>query len=269
MSGGGGIRTPVWFPTHRFRGGPVRPSPAPLQVLHDPELRTETFHRGARIRTGDLCDPNAALYRTEPRPVPTARTPTTSPSSHKTDGVGFDHRGNASCHPRHHHLTDGVGFDHRGNASLGARSRRPRSSAHAAIWNRSPWVRIPRLPSSPPPYGRGGIRPSRQRLVGSEEPKAPQLSPRSDLEQIAVGENPTPTLITTTLRTGWDSNPRGLAPTRFPIVRLKPLGHPSRIQSTAEPLPRVPMQRREWDSTEGVGFEPTRAFAQRLSRAPP
>ena len=25
-------------------------------------------NRGARIRTGDLCDPNAALYRTEPRP---------------------------------------------------------------------------------------------------------------------------------------------------------------------------------------------------------
>ena len=25
-------------------------------------------YRGARIRTGDLCDPNAALYRTEPRP---------------------------------------------------------------------------------------------------------------------------------------------------------------------------------------------------------
>lgn len=32
---------------------------------------------------------------------------------------------------------------------------------------------------------------------------------------------------TVTKRTGWDSNPRGLAPTRFPIVRLKPLGHPS------------------------------------------
>jgi hypothetical protein len=28
-------------------------------------------------------------------------------------------------------------------------------------------------------------------------------------------------------RTGWDSNPRGREPTRFPIVRLKPLGHPS------------------------------------------
>ena len=25
-------------------------------------------NRGARIRTGDLCDPNAALYRTEPHP---------------------------------------------------------------------------------------------------------------------------------------------------------------------------------------------------------
>ena len=27
-----------------------------------------TINRGARIRTGDLCDPNAALYRTEPHP---------------------------------------------------------------------------------------------------------------------------------------------------------------------------------------------------------
>lgn len=26
------------------------------------------YNRGARIRTGDLCDPNAALYRTEPHP---------------------------------------------------------------------------------------------------------------------------------------------------------------------------------------------------------
>ena len=29
---------------------------------------TAVPNRGARIRTGDLCDPNAALYRTEPRP---------------------------------------------------------------------------------------------------------------------------------------------------------------------------------------------------------
>ena len=169
MNGGGGIRTLVWFPTHRFRGGPVRPSPAPLlpilwfgtkrvfpgrairpgarmllRSLRDPRsprrgshvtfsrtfrrlgsnllphrssdqrpdaspvaarssktsARVETafldrigasartsgshpgdqlfrpasraIHRGARIRTGDLCDPNAALYRTEPRPVPSS-----------------------------------------------------------------------------------------------------------------------------------------------------------------------------------------------------
>jgi hypothetical protein len=32
---------------------------------HVPE---QNPNRGARIRTGDLCDPNAALYRTEPRP---------------------------------------------------------------------------------------------------------------------------------------------------------------------------------------------------------
>jgi hypothetical protein len=30
---------------------------------------SSNIYRGARIRTGDLCDPNAALYRTEPRPV--------------------------------------------------------------------------------------------------------------------------------------------------------------------------------------------------------
>ena len=38
-------------------------------------------NRGARIRTGDLCDPNAALYRTEPRPG-------CSSCFHQTDGVG-------------------------------------------------------------------------------------------------------------------------------------------------------------------------------------
>jgi hypothetical protein len=38
-------------------------------------------NRGARIRTGDLCDPNAALYRTEPRPG--------SYSGQKYCGFGF------------------------------------------------------------------------------------------------------------------------------------------------------------------------------------
>src|SRR5690606_28571893 len=56
--GGGGIRTPVWFPTHRFRGGPVWPTPAPLHHLVSGEPASPgSFHRGARIRTGDLCDP--------------------------------------------------------------------------------------------------------------------------------------------------------------------------------------------------------------------
>ena len=40
-------------------------------------------------------------------------------------------------------------------------------------------------------------------------------------------------------RTGWDSNPRGLAPTRFPIVRLKPLGHPSRINRKIRSCPTI------------------------------
>lgn len=45
-------------------------------------------HRGARIRTGDLCDPNAALYRTEPRPA-NQTTPTPGAQT-RTDGVGFE-----------------------------------------------------------------------------------------------------------------------------------------------------------------------------------
>ena len=44
-----------------------------------------------------------------------------------------------------------------------------------------------------------------------------------------VGSKPTFNLSTQEVRTGWDSNPRGCKPTRFPIVRLKPLGHPSKV----------------------------------------
>ncbi len=116
-----------------------------------------------------------------------------------------------------------------------------------------------------------------------------------------MGSHPNATLFFD-LRTEWDSNPRGLAPTRFPIVRLKPLGHPSRHRrAAARPQNLIASQLTEgvgWTSlrsarthaassfgvrrgfsshhhpvllsTEGVGFEPTRAFwAQRLSRAPP
>jgi hypothetical protein len=54
-------------------------------------------------------------------------------------------------------------------------------------------------------------------------------------------------------RTGWDSNPRGLLdPTRFPIVLLKPLGHPSLLRTDrASQWPTAPTfstARRGWDS---------------------
>ena len=103
-------------------------------------------------------------------------------------------------------------------------------------------------------------------------------------------------------RTGWDSNPRGREPTRFPIVRLKPLGHPSRharghvhetsrlsvdpsavflvepgvgwlryARRSASQIARGFESKNLWvyRKTEGVGFEPTRTVVQRLSRAPP
>ena len=42
--------------------------PAAIRHQHlNGRIRGQT-NRGARIRTGDLCDPNAALYRTEPHP---------------------------------------------------------------------------------------------------------------------------------------------------------------------------------------------------------
>ncbi len=73
LSGGGGTRTPMRLLAPHFECGalPVRTTPP---FLHP--------NRGARIRTGDLCVPNAALYRAEPRPVIT--------NQRKTDGVGFE-----------------------------------------------------------------------------------------------------------------------------------------------------------------------------------
>ncbi len=62
------------------RAGPPTVSTGP-EAPYDTASRPLT-NRGARIRTGDLCDPNAALYRTEPRPG-TYRIKT-------TDGVGFE-----------------------------------------------------------------------------------------------------------------------------------------------------------------------------------
>lgn len=66
-------------------------------------------------------------------------------------------------------------------------------------------------------------------------------------------------------RTGEDSNLRGLSPTRFPIVRHKPLGHPS--LGTSRTIGELRSSRP--GDTERAGFEPARIFIQRLSRAPP
>ena len=47
-------------------------------------------NRGARIRTGDLCDPNAALYRTEPRPVKVCLAPASRPGEHPAEAEGLE-----------------------------------------------------------------------------------------------------------------------------------------------------------------------------------
>ena len=61
-SGRGGIRTHAGRCPHDFQS---------CALSHSATRPDSWQNRGARIRTGDLCDPNAALYRTEPRPVPT------------------------------------------------------------------------------------------------------------------------------------------------------------------------------------------------------
>ena len=57
-------------------------------------------------------------------------------------------------------------------------------------------------------------------------------------------------------RTGWDSNPRGREPTRFPIVRLKPLGHPSTALRAADGHKTISF-------TEGVGWTLLRTVVSR------
>jgi hypothetical protein len=115
------------------------------------------------------------------------------------------------------------------------------------------WVRTRRLepmirprPTFFPSSGRGGMelrsafgRSSlrlrvRQASAGSASCRkrrphvAPSFGRRVGSNASARTDDPTETHLRSFERTGWDSNPRGRLPTRFPIVRLKPLGHPSR-----------------------------------------
>ena len=55
-------------PPDWIRGTADRAGPIVVLLATDLSASAGTRNRGARIRTGDLCDPNAALYRTEPRP---------------------------------------------------------------------------------------------------------------------------------------------------------------------------------------------------------
>ena len=64
--GRGGIRTHAGRCPHDFQS---------CALSHSATRPAFRHNRGARIRTGDLCDPNAALYRTEPRPVAVGSSP--------------------------------------------------------------------------------------------------------------------------------------------------------------------------------------------------
>jgi hypothetical protein len=64
-------------------GGLVRRLRQPLNevleiyefVTNNDRFRNEAFNRGARIRTGDLTDPNGARYQAAPRPDALASIP--------------------------------------------------------------------------------------------------------------------------------------------------------------------------------------------------
>ncbi len=77
--------------------------------------------------------------------------------------------------------------------------------------------------ATPPPATTGWDSQPRSGASRPEgEPRtrsARRLNPGFEAQPVRGGLRPQ--------RTGWDSNPRGREPTRFPIVRLKPLGHPS------------------------------------------
>ena len=87
-------------------------------------------------------------------------------------------------------------------------------------------------------------RPSGVSLIGAPGFE-PGTSATRTQRSTGLSHAPDPTRVNQ--RTGWDSNPRGREPTRFPIVRLKPLGHPSTALRAAEGH-RPSLQRREWDS---------------------
>ncbi len=135
-NGAGGIRTPKSFWDARFRGVCIsRSATAPGGVGRPPKTampgsprravtsgrshsrvlsrRGGISNRGARIRTGDLCDPNAALYRTEPRPgLPTSSSQSSGRSGIRTH-VGFRPHDFQSCALSHSAIRPGIAASRR------------------------------------------------------------------------------------------------------------------------------------------------------------
>ena len=209
-------------------------------------------NRGARIRTGDLCDPNAALYRTEPRPA-----------DFSTDGVGW--AGSAD------RRTDGVGFEP-------TRARCPHDFQSCALSRSATRPSLQRREwDGPAPADRlrgSALRPDPLRLeprtprpplrfapaegvgwAGSRRP-SPGLGP-SARPPSARTSNPTPPA---SLRSSGGSGMGRLPPT---VSGARPFG-PTPFGSNLEPHARrfASLQRREWDSN------PRGPMDQRLSRAP-
>jgi hypothetical protein len=222
-------------------------------------------NRGARIRTGDLCDPNAALYRTEPRPEGRTRISSLFPLL----PVPATSSGRGGIRPP---------LPRSGEAKGSPRGWMKRIALSP------PWVRIPLLPVPATSSGRGGIRThagfrphdfqscalsrsaTRPNIPLRPSRKGPQTKERHRLRAAArravqaerrrgwdstsaacCGEavgNPRsramrlarsppwvrlPLLPALTIqRRGWDSNPRVPKDNALAGRRFKPLSHPSR-----------------------------------------
>ena len=133
--------------------------------------------RGARIRTGDLCDPNAALYRTEPRPETRGTPPVQS-------------------------LRSRTGWDGPpGGSAVLSRLQSPRLSARLP----SARTRSNPIPSNHFVQRTGWDGPPGGSAVLSRL-QSPRLSAR--LPSARTRSNPIPSNHFVQ-RTGWDSNPRG------------------------------------------------------------
>src|SRR3989442_15162083 len=72
------------------------------------------------------------------------------------------------------------------------------------------------------------------------EPSIPLRAYRFSRPAVSTAHPPVLLGVFLIVRTGWDSNPRNGCPlTRFPSVRLKPLGHPSRHNKVIAALPSL------------------------------